>query len=105
MIEYSLNCNIYYYSETDGCHVLFSSEKHSCNLKELENLLDQFSGNIHTNGEYEPTEPCIKFSATICYIDKDKGLIIITERYSLLNLKDYNLGFWNIANKLTTYIH
>ena len=105
MIEYLLNCSIYYYSKTDGCHVLFSSEKHSSNLKELENLIGQFNGIEYTNGEYEPIEPCIKFSASICYIDQDEGLQIITERYSLINLKDYNSGFWNIADKLTTYIH
>ena len=105
MTEYLLNCSIYYYSKTDGCHVLFSSETHSYDLNELENLIDQFSGTRYTDGEYEPTEPCIKFSAIIGYNDENERLCITVERYSLINLRVFNQSFWDVADKLKTYIH
>lgn len=104
MKKYALNCSIYYYTLKDGCHVLYSSETYSDDLDELECLIDEFSGTVHTDSEYDPSNPCIKFSAFIGYIDEKENLCIIKEKYKLLDLKDYYHDFWLIAEKLPNYL-
>ena len=104
MIEYVLNCSIYYYSLKDGCSVLYSSEINSSDRQSLDDLIDEFSGVTYTDGEYNPKEPCIKFSAIIGYNDKDENFHILKEKYKLLSLHDCFDDFWNLANKLQLYL-
>ena len=74
-------------------------------LAYLEDLLDSFSGTINLNGEFNPKEPCIKFSSIIGYNDEKENLHIIKEKYVLFDLRTQCDDFWNLANKLKTYIH
>ena len=104
MKKYVLNCSIYYYTLKEGCHVLYSSETYSDNLDELEMLIHEFSGTVHTDGEYNPANPCIKFSAFIGYTDERENLCIIKEKYVLFDLRTQCLDFWNLASKLKNYM-
>ena len=93
------------YTKHDGCSVLFSSEIESVNLTYLEDLLDSFSGVINLNGEFNPKEPCIKFSFIIGYNDEKDNLHIIKEKYVVFDLRTQCNDFWDLASKLKTYIH
>ena len=104
MIKYVLDCSIYCYTKTDGCIILFNSETASNNLSYLENLIDQFCGTEYPNKEFNPTEPCIKFSAMLSYNDELDNFYIIKEIYTILDLRDYHKSFWNIADKLKIFI-
>ena len=104
-MKYLLNCSVYSYTKHDGCSVLFSSEIESDELAYLEDLLDSFSGMIHLNGEFNPKEPCIKFSSIIGYNDEKENLHIIKEKYVLFDLRTQCNDFWDLACKLKTYIH
>ena len=104
-MKYLLNCSVYSYIKHDGCSVLFSSEIESDDLAYLEDLLDSFSGMIHLNGEFTPKKPCIKYSVIIGYNDEKENLHIIKEKYVLFDLRTQCTDFWDLANKLKTYIH
>ena len=103
MIEYVLNCSIYYYSKDDGCSVLYSSETFSNDKESLEHLIGEFSGEVYYGGEFTPKKPCIKYSVIIGYNDEKENLHILVEKYKLLNLHDFYKDFWNIADKLHLY--
>lgn len=104
-MKYLLNCSVYSYTNHDGCIVLFSSEVDSDNLNYLEDLLDGISGTEFLDGEFNPKKPCIKFSSIIGYNDEKENLHIMKEKYVLFDLRTQCLDFWNLANKLKTYIH
>ena len=104
MTKYVLDCSIYCYTKTDGCIILFNSETTSNNLSYLESLIDEFCGTEYLNAEYNPTEPCIKFSAMLSYNDELDNSYIIKEIYALLDLRNYHKSFWNIADKLKIFI-
>ena len=76
-MKYLLNCSVYSYTKHDGCIVLFSSEVDSDNLNYLEDLLYGISGTEFLDGEFNPKEPCIKFSSIIGYNDEKENLHII----------------------------
>lgn len=104
MVEYVLNCSIYYYSKNDGCSVLYSSETFSNGKESLEHLIDEFSGQVYYDDEFTPKKPCIKYSVIIGYNDEKENLHIIKEKYVLFDLRTQCSDFWNLASKLKTYM-
>ncbi len=104
MIKYVLDCSIYCYTKTDGCIILFNSETASNNLSHLESLIDEFCGTEYLNKEFNPTEPCIKFSAMLNYNHELENFCIFKIICPLLDLRDYHKSFWKIADKLKIFI-
>ncbi len=103
-MKYLLNCSVYSYTKHDGCSVLFSSEIESENLAHLEDFLDSFAGLINLNSEFNPKEPCIKFSSIIGYNDEKENLHIIKEKYVLFDLRTQCDDFWDLSSRLKTYM-
>lgn len=103
MINYILNCTVYYYTSTDGCFVLFSSETNSNNFDELTSILDTITGEEISNKEFEPESSCLKYSAVIGYIDSEGKFQTIKEKYTTLDIKNFCKDFWNVASKLSIF--
>lgn len=96
---YYLNCTIFDWSADNMRLPLYSSDIKSNDLAYLESLYSQINANEVIGKEYEPNFECIKFSIAIL-VSKNDGVIILKEKYFILNLKKYYPEFWKLFESL-----
>ncbi len=95
---YYLNCTIFDWSADNVRLPLYSSDIKSYNLEFLESLYYQVQAPEVIGKEFEPHIECIKFSVAIL-VSKNDDMIVLKEKYFILDLRNFFTDFWNLIKK------